>query len=142
MKTAIITFLVLFFTSNYSFAQLIEPPPNSPPQKFYDYYKLKQKKNKTTALVLLGAGTIIAIGNYISYSNSTSGGFAGNVPSTSQIVVFGIGGASALASIPFFISAGKNKTKANLYLKREPATFENFSTNKSQRLLIAITLNF
>lgn len=142
MKTSIITFLILLFTFSYSFAQLIEPPPNSPPQEFYNYYKLKQKKNKTTALILLGAGTIIAVGNYISYSNSTTKGFAGNVPSSSQIVVFGIGGASALASIPFFISAGKNKTKANMSLKGGTITFGNFTAKKSQSVLIALTINF
>jgi hypothetical protein len=136
------TFIILLFTFNYSFAQLSEPPPNSPPQEFYDYYKLKQKKNKTTALILLGAGTIVAVGNYISYSNSTTKGFAGNVPSTSQIVIFGIGGASALASIPFFISAGKNKMKANMSLKGESITFGNFTTKNSRSVLIALTINF
>ena len=142
MRISIVAIIILLLTFNSSFAQLIEPPPNSSQKQFYNYYKLKQTKNKNIGLVLLGAGAIIVIGNYISYSNSSTTSMFGNIPNTSQIVVFGIGGASTLASIPFFISSGKHKKKANLYINGESVNFSNLSKGMSKNFSIALTLEF
>jgi len=94
----IITFsaLLTLCTTN---SQVIEENSNKQAHELYNYHFLKQKNNNTTALVLLGAGVAVTIGTYISYSNSSDQGLFGNIPSQSQIVFFGIGGASAIASI-------------------------------------------
>jgi len=142
MKILPLFFLIFILTFQNAFGQVIETSNDFSSKENYNFYSLKQKKNKTAAFVLLGAGTIIVIGNYISYSNSTSDGFAGNVPSTSQIVVFGIGGASVLASIPFFISAGKNKMRASMYLKRESMAVSEFSDIKPKQMSLSLVINF
>ena len=142
MKILPLFFLIFILTFQNAFGQVIETSNDFSSKENYNFYSLKQKKNKTAAFVLLGAGTIIVIGNYISYSNSTSDGFAGNVPSTSQIVVFGIGGASVLASIPFFISAGKNKMRASMYLKRESMAVSEFSDIKPKQTSLSLVINF
>ena len=141
MKTLSLFSLIFILTFQKAFGQVIETSNDFSSKENYNFYSLKQKKNKTTALVLLGAGTIIVIGNYISYSNGTSDGFAGNVPSTSQIVVFGIGGASVLASIPFFISAGKNKMRANMSIKTESMAFGKLSDIMSKQVSLSLVID-
>jgi len=104
--------------------------------------QLKTKKNKTTALVLLGTGTAIAIGTLISYSNGTTDGFGGNVPTEFQTVMFSIGGASVLVSIPFFISANKNKRKAALHLKNSISRIKSTQNRNLNYLSASLTITF
>ena len=91
---------------------------------------------------MLGGGAALTLGTFISYNSNSGAGLFGNIPNESQIVMFSIGGALTLASIPFFISAGKNKTNANMSLKGESITFGNFIAKKSQSVLIALTIDF
>ncbi len=52
-----------------------------------------------------------------------------------------LGGATTAASIPFFISAGKNKRKASLSLKGETLSFGKLNSRKSQLLSVAVTID-
>jgi len=74
-----------------------------------EYLQEKSKKQKTTALILLGAGTAAILTGVITGAphrgTDNSQGYTSGV-----IEVIGIG--SCLASIPFFIKSGKNKNKA------------------------------
>ena len=53
-----------------------------------------------------------------------------------------LGAATTIASVPFFIAAGKNKRKAWLSLKGESITFSNLSYKKSKHLSLALTIDF
>ena len=75
-----------------------------------DYFLQKSKKQKTTAWILLGGGTAMFVGgaalfdaNF--YGGSNSGADIGGFIMLAGIIADG-------ASIPYFISAGKNKRTA------------------------------
>jgi len=92
---------------------------------------LKSKKQKTTGWIFLGGGAAIATialitGN--SEADKDPGGFfTGDKKFETYGALMIIGGAAIAGSIPFFIAAGKNKTKAELMLKNE--TFLNPQQN-------------
>ncbi|ASO03540.1 hypothetical protein [Arenibacter algicola] len=75
-----------------------------------DYFLQKSKKQKTTAWILLGGGTAIAVGGFATFDSSWDSGSA----NTTDIagVIGTVGFLTGLASIPYFISAGKNKKTA------------------------------
>jgi len=66
MKTTVITILMILFAFSSVQSQLIEPSPNSSPQEFYDYYMIKNQKNKRAAWICLGGGAgLFAIGTAV-----------------------------------------------------------------------------
>ena len=71
-----------------------------------EYYMQKSKNQKITAWVLLGTGIGMTLGGMAINYSSTDGG------EDQGLWLSYLGGATALTSIPFFISAGKNKRKA------------------------------
>ncbi|MBU2906144.1 hypothetical protein KO529_15200 [Arenibacter algicola] len=75
-----------------------------------DYFLQKSKKQKTTAWILLGGGTAMAVGGFAKFDSSWDSGSA----STTDIagIIGTVGFLTGLASIPYFISAGKNKRTA------------------------------
>ena len=75
-----------------------------------DYFLQKSKKQKTAAWILLGGGTAIAVGGFATFDSSWDSGS----DSTTDIagVIGTVGFLTSLASIPYFISAGKNKKTA------------------------------
>ena len=78
------------------------------PVKDKAYYLDKSKNQKTAGWVLLGAGTAMMIGGGIAFSNSSIFDESWGAGAT----VMTIGVPVALTSIPFFISAAKNKGRA------------------------------
>ena len=80
-------------------------------QRTKEYYFEKSKRKKTTAWILLGAGTAMAIGGAIGFDNSWD-----KSSEYTKTDIFGFitlaGIISDLVSIPFFISSAKNKKKA------------------------------
>lgn len=102
MKKIIIYAMLLFLTTN-AFSQQINP---SRPLTRQDYLK-KSKNQKTTAWVLLGGGTAVAVGAPILAVSSDW-----SKPSTPYEVAIYIGCASMLGSIPLFIASKRNKRKA------------------------------
>lgn len=123
MKT-IRLFLGLLFVSSILMGQTTEFNK--------DYFLQKSKKQKTTAWILLGGGTAMVIGgaalfdtNY--YSGSNSGTDIGGFLMLAGIIADG-------ASIPYFITAGKNKrTAMSIAFNYKPIYFsgENLVTAKT-----------
>ncbi|MCM4164115.1 MULTISPECIES: hypothetical protein [unclassified Arenibacter] len=75
-----------------------------------DYFLQKSKKQKTTAWILLAGGTAMAVGGFAIFDSSWDSGSA----STTDIagIIGTVGFLTGLSSIPYFISAGKNKKTA------------------------------
>ena len=106
MKTIVLSLAILFFAVK-SFSQ---PPANSIQSK--DYYLQKSKKQKKVGLIVLYTGLGIAAAGgivYIIHEQNKDGWL--DIDFTGAYIAAG-GGGVALASIPFFISASKNKKKA------------------------------
>jgi hypothetical protein len=104
---------------------------------------LKSKKQKTTAWILLalGAGTVITA--YAIESAKVNNDPLGYIlPYNTE--KFGIaiiaGGALMIASVPFFISSGKNKRKANVIIRNESATFLHPSSPKINFYVVGIQI--
>jgi len=115
-------------------SQVIEPTTNKSSQELYDFYTLKQKKNKTAAWIFLGSGlAVTAVGFEIGNKGDLD-----DIGTTGLLVV--LGGATTLASVPFFIAAGKNKRKAWLSLKKVQNSVGNINFDNSNYLSVSITI--
>ena len=128
-------------------SQVIEPTTNKSSQELYDFYTLKQKKNKTAAWIMLGGGLVITMAGLVVNSEDEVGniltlGFIEFEKEHKGDWMIYLGSATTLASVPFFIAAGKNKRKARLSLKGESMTFSNLSYKKSKHLSLALTIDF
>ncbi|TFV94721.1 hypothetical protein E4S40_11980 [Algoriphagus kandeliae] len=94
-------------------------------------YLEKSKKQKTTAFILLGggaallgAGAIIGSENFCLFSCTDSQNNAMNAASVMVVA----GGAAMIASIPVFVSSGKNARKAaELSLNYQPMNAPRFT---------------
>ena len=78
-------------------------------------YLLKSKRQKTTAWVLLGGGFVVSVVSIAAGTVKTindPGVIIDEKGLKGETVVFGVGLVSMAGSIPFFISASKNKRKA------------------------------
>ncbi len=158
MKLTITFFLILILICQNTFGQVIETITDGPPQeqsKFvsqtqYDFYSLKQKRQKTAAWICLGGGAAMTITGLILAENNAEGtiksifteeknGSEEGFVSGSLLTI--VGGATSLASIPLFISAGKNKRKAALSIKGERLSFGKLNSRKSQLLAVAVTID-
>ena len=61
MKLPLIIFLVFIFTFQHTQAQVMETSTDVSPQKNYDFYSLKQKRQKTAAWICFGSGLAMTI---------------------------------------------------------------------------------
>jgi len=103
MKTSIILLALLFSTHLFSQEESKNQEVNRYLQK-----SLRQKK---TANVLMITGGVLIISGMITISTDNKKGFI----SSEQLVggsLITLGAVSALTSIPFYISAGSNKSKS------------------------------
>ena len=141
MKRLLGILLILIMTCQLIQGQVIEQADNSQ-QELYDFHMLKHKKNKTAAWVLMGTGATIMVGTLISYNQRDRSGWLNDIPSESEVTMFIVGGVISLSSIPFFISAGKNKKTAILSLKGEQNIVGNIKFDNSNYLAIGITIPF
>ncbi len=80
----------------------------------FNDYAQKARRQQTTAFVMLGVGAGMAITGLI-VGNKDDDSVSGTVNNAFDGTILLVGGALVAAgSIPFFISAGKNRTKAGL----------------------------
>ncbi|MEL1241970.1 hypothetical protein [Flavobacterium flavipallidum] len=107
MKTVLLYMLTLLFVTNI-FSQTQNPSFTK------ENYLEKSKKQKRTGWIILGTGLGLgAVGGLVQLrnSNTTSYGSGFDFDFTGVYIAIG-GGVVALASIPCFISAAKNKKMA------------------------------
>jgi len=127
--------------------QVIEQSNTKSSQELFDYHTLKQKNNKTTAWILLGSGVAMTVGGFATLKNDGEklfrNLFTGKDASAgaSPFLIIG-GGATTLASIPFFISAGKHKRKVTLSLKKQQNIVRNIKVDNSNYLTLNMTIHF
>lgn len=108
-------------------------------------YLQKSRDQRTTAWVLLGGGAALAfIGIAWNSDESTNDGFFTQNFDT-QAALMLIGGASAVASVPFFIASSRNKEKSrkmslNLNIQNNNAKQFNGRFKKFPALSFAVPL--
>ena len=103
MKKILLMLVPAVLTLN-TFSQTIHPtyPKN--------HYQQKSKHQKTAAWILLSGGTIMAVAGGISFSSNWDLGSNSATDVSGFIMLGGI--IADIVSIPFFVSAAKNKRKA------------------------------
>ncbi len=140
--------LIVLLTSQIAFGQVIEQTNTKSSQEFYDYHTLKQQQNKKTAWILLGSGAAMTVTGFVILNSNgkkiITDIFTGKNSSSglvSSLLIIG-GGAASIASIPFFISAGKHSKKATLSLRGEQNIVSNIKIDNSNCLALNITIHF
>lgn len=131
----IIIFTMLLILSATSFSQQTTP---SQPLTRADYLH-KSKSQKTTAWILLGGGSALAITGLL-LNNQASFDNAGTTA-----IVGGVGVLSMIGSIPLFIASGKNKRKAmttTAFFKMETApVFKAYSMVHTSYPALSVKIN-
>jgi len=104
-------------------------------------YLQKSKKQKTTAWIMLGGGTAVAVGAAILDVSSDW-----SKSETPYLIAMSAGGAAMLGSIPVFIASGRNKRKSMNATTYFEILQSPFPTNNGLTLhptpTISIKLNF
>ncbi len=136
-KILVIVFLLL---TQIVTAQINDPAISISKQELHDAYLMKYKKNKTSGWVLLGSGIGMILGGGITYASYAAQGFNGKAPVAAETLFIFIGPAVSLVSIPFFISAKRNKTKANLAFNMETLAPENQKFHQSNTMALALKI--
>ena len=75
-----------------------------------DYYLQKSKNRKTAAWILLGGGTAMIVGGAIAFAHNWDYGFYTATDISGFVLLGGL--VADIVSIPFFVSAHKNKIRA------------------------------
>lgn len=89
---------------------------NQTPQELYDFHISKKKANNLAGWITLGGGVAMIVGGL---GINMSGGILGSEDDNNKgLWLSYLGGATTLASIPLFISAGKHKKKAKIQLQQ------------------------
>ncbi|TJY34668.1 hypothetical protein [Pontimicrobium aquaticum] len=114
------TLLLIVFSLGF-ISQVVsqEIPKNSQKasQELYDFHIRKKKANKLAGWITLVGGVAMIVGGYgINMSGGIVDGDSTN--NNKGLWLSYLGGATTLASIPLFISAGKHKKKAKLQLQQ------------------------
>ena len=140
--------LIVLLSSQIAQGQVIEQSNTKSAQELFDYHTLKQKKNKTTAWILLGSGVAMTVGGIAILKNNGKEiitdiftGKKSNSGTGSTLLIIG-GGATSLASIPFFVSASKHGRKATLSLKRGQNTAVIMALNRYNYLAVSLKIDF
>lgn len=125
--------LIQYLKSNFSI--------NDEEKLWIEKYFEKYQRQKKTANILLGTGSVLALSGFI--VASTDSGTRGSLFfSTNQIVELILiisGVTSALVSIPFYISAEKNKRKSLTIQPTFQLENEKYTQEKSAKVGVAIT---
>jgi Ca2+/Na+ antiporter len=145
MKNLFLLFLILSFQTPQ--AQELDSELPKTPQQLFDYHTLKQKRNKTTAWILAGGGLLMTMSGLVINSADEAAEVATLGLADIEEVHKGdwliyVGGATTLASIPFFISSGKHKSKATVTLKAQQNTVVWRTLSNSNSLAIGFKIDF
>lgn len=143
-------FAVLFFLTASvaeTEAQLADTAKHALPQSNYDLALKKARNQKTAAWLFLGGGTGLAIVSAVIGTNVVKN--VGSQPidkldaglQTGAALLLA-GGACMVASIPFFISSGKNRKRASVLLRNESTAMLGKLCFKQKFPAISIRLTF
>jgi hypothetical protein len=136
MKKIITLFIVALFSMQLVSAQKTDTSIYHSPQDLHNFYWQKHKTNHIIGWCCLGGGTAMLIsGIAIKVRN----GLLSNNSQGQWLTYLGFG--STLASIPFFISSGKNKRKARLALKAQSISFGNNTLNQLKYKAVVLTIS-
>ena len=120
-------FLTLLFATMVlcNYAQENNPVPITAPELFS-----KAKKQKTAAWICLGAGGAMLITGTIIAANKVEDDlvsiFFSDQPEqdhSGETVLLLVGGSAAIASIPLFVAASRNRFKARLMIANQKTAF-------------------
>ena len=131
MKTLILI-LTLLFSANF-FSQ--ERNNND---EINRYLQKSHSKRKTANVLLITGGALILTGVIVATTGNQDGGW---FFSPSQLVgasVFSLGTFSVVASIPFYISAGHNKSKS----RKISPQIGNFKTSENNYVTAGLKMEF
>lgn len=157
MKLPYTIFLIFILTFQCAIGQVMDTSISTTPQENFDFYNLKQKRQKTAAWICLGGGVAMTLTGLVIKGGHKTGEAFGEMfgeiltlgladfeetepPPIANFLIY-LGGASTAASIPLFVSAGNNKRKASLSIKGEPLTFGKLNTRKSQLVSVLVTID-
>jgi len=140
MKNSII-FLALMFTFQLAQSQVTDSLTEKSQQEMYDFYISKQKKLKTTGWILLGTGVAaMGVGFALTNNSSVYGDSSNDWAYGSGFIL--VGSLSAIASIPVFIIAKKNKRKASTILGNGEVGIGAIPFNDTRYASVGIKINF
>jgi hypothetical protein len=136
MKRALLLLLLLMGTAGGSLqAQRQTETSKSLSDRDLGLYYLKQnKKQKTIAWILLGGGLIVEFIGSAQYSNDI---FSESSDGEALMI---IGSLSTIASVPLFISAAKNKGRAEILLRNQNIPISRSSGTRVLSVGLAIPL--
>jgi len=136
LNPSICFFLLFLIAFQQTQAQVIETTNKNLQKEQFDFYTLQQKQNKTAAWIFLGTGVAATVIGFEIGNN----GDLDDIGTAALLVV--AGGVTTLASVPFFIAAGKNKRKAILSLKKVQNSVGNINFDNSNYLSVSLTIPF
>jgi hypothetical protein len=141
--------LLVFFLSIslITFSQVEETLKEEMTVNQQDYYT-KSENQKSAAWVLLGVGTVCTVGGILMLNDKNSNnekdfGFGSSFDAQGFLVLGGI--VVAAASIPFFISANRNKIKekrAKAYFKLETIDQHYVFSNQANYPAVSVNIKF
>lgn len=142
---AIIWMLSVCFLTNALQAQHLENSSSNLSGNNYKLYAKKYKKQKTTAWILLGGGTVLTVGGAIAQAATATmdlvtimvGAEPEEFNQTGTYVAYA-GLATMATSIPFFIASGKNKNRANIALQEQKITMGHKMSQQSNYQSISL----
>ncbi|WP_372767138.1 hypothetical protein [Lutibacter sp.] len=147
MKLIFSSLFLVFFSFQMIHSQVIDSETDKSSQELFDFYTLKQKKNKTTAWVMLGLGVVITMAGLVVNSADeaatavTLGLIDVEAEHGGDWMIY-LGSAATIASVPFFISAGKHKKKATLYLNKAVSSIKSPKFSNKNYTTVSLTIQF
>lgn len=145
--TLISLFSLSFFGSSIQ-AQHIENTYSDLQLKENQYYSKKHKNQKRTAWILMTSGSVLTIGGMVGQAATATKDFLSilivqeapeKINLTGTYVAYA-GLATMATSIPFFISSGKNKKRANIALTQEKITMGHKINQQTNYNSIALSI--
>ena len=146
MKQQIVLVLLLSI-SLISFSQVEETSKEEMTVNQQDYYT-KSENQKSAGWILLGVGSVCTVGGVLMLNDKNSNnekdfGFGPSFDAQGFLVLGGI--VVAAASIPFFISANRNKIKekrASAYFKLESIDQHYVFSNQANYPAVSLYIKF
>jgi hypothetical protein len=116
MKRILIAIVICSLAVSMSPAQVNQPPtPKMTDTELGHYYLNKSKKQKTTGFILMGVGLAAWFGGAAMMVEDDLEG--NSIDNGAAVMYLGFG--ATVASVPLFISAAKNKGRAEILLRYE-----------------------